>query len=707
MSEEKKNGLSGLQNGNSYGFFGSYRLELDRWKINNVGQDAVNTSKGINEAIKWARNEGYAELVFPAGTYLIDENNPIHPASYMTLNLNGSTFKIRDNSLSGYAVISYTNQVHARITNGIIQGDRIHHDYKSIEGTHEWGMGIRIGTESSANCRFITLDHLEIYDCTGDAISTSNLFGLLEEYRFGGSFEPGGINPADGKNSAEDNRIRSNIRIDLTKQEIQNFGYFGLYGNGYGELGSDIQSQYYDLYFFSNTHEYLSAARMIKFFDEVDLMEGAAYAKVVIHQSKLPSEKNTLITVRVPQFPRNVSIENCVLHHCRRQGISVTGGKHIYIKSCDIHHISGTDPQAGVDIEDGYDLNQFIYIDGNNFSYISGYNIVAVDGKFIHITNNRMTAITKYASLAINEGADSVIIANNYFDKASSILAGEILLGQNYFYGCSLRIQGIGRQMLLYNNMFHNCGITVSKEMAYTVNFKGCKFFNDQQKSTSFSEFFYTLTLEKQPQIFTDCVFEGPDSNYLNYIMNGTSDGWIYNHSIFFNLLKTTGLVPGSYTGCKFIGGPGQVCNFTLGIPGNTDAKYTFLNCMFDSNGTDDILSVTASIKQLTILTSEIKGSTGRVVKVKNIFQNFILKGCIIQYSTQSGSGPLVSIDKEFNGKLALIQDNLFNGFNGRIGVSVDVVPSKATRVITKENVFQNSALKYKNNEYLSSNVIF
>ena len=57
-------------------------------------------------------------------------------------------------------------------------------------------------------------------------------------------------------------------------------------------------------------------------------------------------------------FLQYTYIEKCNLHHCRRQGITVGGAKNVYIRDNDIHHIAGTDPQSGIDIEDGYDLNQ-------------------------------------------------------------------------------------------------------------------------------------------------------------------------------------------------------------------------------------------------------------------------------------------------------------------------------------------------------------
>ena len=63
---------------------------------------------------------------FTPGTYLIDENTPIEPQSFMTLNLGGSTLKI-SNGLVKYAIVRYQrNQKFSRVTNGRVEGIKIH-----------------------------------------------------------------------------------------------------------------------------------------------------------------------------------------------------------------------------------------------------------------------------------------------------------------------------------------------------------------------------------------------------------------------------------------------------------------------------------------------------------------------------------------------------------------------------------------------------
>lgn len=51
----------------------------------------------------------------------------------------------------------------------------------------------------------------------------------------------------------------------------------------------------------------------------------------------------------------NVTIRNCKLNHGRRQGISVTSANGVIIEDCIISNVSGTAPQAAIDIEPNHD----------------------------------------------------------------------------------------------------------------------------------------------------------------------------------------------------------------------------------------------------------------------------------------------------------------------------------------------------------------
>ena len=81
--------------------------------------------------------------------------------------------------------------------------------------------------------------------------------------------------------------------------------------------------------------------------------------------------------------------ENNIFNN-RRQGISVVGGIRIEIKNNEIHHIEGTSPQFGVDIEGAGRIDEDILITNNYFHHNRGGDIVNASGKNVFILDNIM-----------------------------------------------------------------------------------------------------------------------------------------------------------------------------------------------------------------------------------------------------------------------------------------------------------------------------
>ena len=84
----------------------------------------------------------------------------------------------------------------------------------------------------------------------------------------------------------------------------------------------------------------------------------------------------------------DVSIRNSEIHHNRRQGVSIVGGVRVLIENNDIHHISGTSPQFGVDIESLSFRSADILITGNRFNQNQGGDLVNTDGTNVWFENN-------------------------------------------------------------------------------------------------------------------------------------------------------------------------------------------------------------------------------------------------------------------------------------------------------------------------------
>lgn len=87
----------------------------------------------------------------------------------------------------------------------------------------------------------------------------------------------------------------------------------------------------------------------------------------------------------------HVTIRNNEIHNNRRQGVSIVGGHNIVIENNHIHHIQGTSPQFGVDIEGAGRIDRDILIYRNNFHDNWGGDFVSSSGRNVWVEENTMT----------------------------------------------------------------------------------------------------------------------------------------------------------------------------------------------------------------------------------------------------------------------------------------------------------------------------
>ena len=144
------------------------------FNISNNGKNALETTKGINNAIQYASNNNINYIKLEKGEYLINgvgertQEKGIILKSNISLDLNQSKIVHEANSNIRYTVFAVYNVQNVKIYNGTIIGDRYSHDYNSIDSTHEWGYGVEV--QGSQN---INLYNLEIKHLTGDGIVLS------------------------------------------------------------------------------------------------------------------------------------------------------------------------------------------------------------------------------------------------------------------------------------------------------------------------------------------------------------------------------------------------------------------------------------------------------------------------------------------------------------------------------------------------------
>ena len=87
---------------------------------------------------------------------------------------------------------------------------------------------------------------------------------------------------------------------------------------------------------------------------------------------------------------KDVSISDSELFDNRRQGVSIVGGVRILIEKNEIHHIEGTAPSFGIDIESLKYESRDITIRDNQFHHNHGGDFVNTDGRGVLLERNTM-----------------------------------------------------------------------------------------------------------------------------------------------------------------------------------------------------------------------------------------------------------------------------------------------------------------------------
>lgn len=143
----------------------NYIINNEYFSINSKGYEPDKTTKGINDAIKYANNNNITYIKLEKGIYKINYNG-IELKSNITLDLNGSQIIQSETDRESYSNFTFRNLKNVTLYNGIIVGDRQEHNFSNnSNSTHEWGHGIKIFGGDN-----IKIINLEIYDMIGDGI---------------------------------------------------------------------------------------------------------------------------------------------------------------------------------------------------------------------------------------------------------------------------------------------------------------------------------------------------------------------------------------------------------------------------------------------------------------------------------------------------------------------------------------------------------
>lgn len=413
---------------------GSGMVDLGKYGISNDGTKAAATTAGINQALADAINSGNTTVVFPHGTYLIAADSQIEIAGNLTVDFNHSTLIKEPNALEGYTMVEISGD-HNVVKNATLYGDRDEHDYSS-GGTHEWGIGIKIAADS----RFTIIENVDIFDTTGYGINTSTEHNQIEPVR-NRPLEAGCYDKTTGNLVDSTTHTVLGYTLDITDSGIKN-DMFILGGNGYCAHGISEPLTFY-MSFYDENETYIGFSRGHRLYDTIDINSfkhwypTLRYIKFSLENTD--TETNVTLELRSSYTSDDITIKNCEIARCRTLGIAITGGKRILVENVSIHDIGGAAPGYGVDIEDGYQLNQYIVFRSCEFYNNKYGDIVVVKTRDVSIENCRFQGLqrslstTDAAPIAVGFDTESV---TSKFEVRGSVFTGSGVLGKGNFHNC-------------------------------------------------------------------------------------------------------------------------------------------------------------------------------------------------------------------------------------------------------------------------------
>ncbi|WP_308992785.1 right-handed parallel beta-helix repeat-containing protein [Mariniflexile litorale] len=158
----------------------------------------------------------------------------------------------------------------------------------------------------------------------------------------------------------------------------------------------------------------------------------------------------------------DVTFVNNNIYNNRRQGISIVGGVRIKITENEIHHIGGTSPQFGIDIEGPGRVDEDILIQNNYFHHNKGGDIVNTSGENVYILDNVMEqgdGNTYVDGPIVSWHKTHNIIARNSITMTSGSVNGR--LGYIQYSGGGKK--GHNRATYVHENVCNSCGMYMYK----------------------------------------------------------------------------------------------------------------------------------------------------------------------------------------------------------------------------------------------------
>lgn len=357
-------------------------LGLAKYNISNDNTNPIDTTKGINEVLKYAKEKGIMNVKLPPGIYSIDTESEqgVHimkneeygwdwgfkktgvvMLDNITLDITDCILEMSPADNPRYTIVNFAGVNNANLIGGTVVGDRYTHDY-----------GFRINDNKQS------LEFGDYDETTGLPIEDNTkirTIGYIDNYYGNELPDKFRILPLEGTYFNTTDGGRCYVYCYDENNEYLGKVLGGDWGGYLEEINiiegtkkikvsfwneSNVESKFYittrELYY---THEFGTG---ILFTDAQNC---------TVKRTKVIDCIGDCVATNCPPAKYNnynLQLIECTLENSRRQGISLTGDSELFIvKDCKIGYINGVDPQCGVDIEVEYGSARKVIFDNCDF----------------------------------------------------------------------------------------------------------------------------------------------------------------------------------------------------------------------------------------------------------------------------------------------------------------------------------------------------
>ncbi|MEO6907106.1 MAG: hypothetical protein ABI210_04375 [Abditibacteriaceae bacterium] len=383
--------------------------DLKKFNIYNDDTHPVETTSGLTAMLKSASDNGYRKVLLPQGRYRLDEKKTVEMVSNLTLDMNGSTFKLNPNALGKAMMLEMFKCYDSHVINGIFEGDLKEHDFKNAPNESEFLNAIQMGQD----CQYCSFENIKIVDVTGYGSNTGIGGNGTAEYATVviediNTFTPGDID-SQGNPIPSTVRTTSGKSIDISGF-LDPYGFFQL-GVYLGYQGNPAGNWVYKAHFYGADQKYLETIEGYMY-RRLYLPKNAKFVRFTLLSTALPSL--SLFNFRPPY---NCAFINVHHENIRCVGMVPSGFTSLLVEGNTFVNCGWELAQCGFDAEDGWDNMQDLTFRNNVFGKNPANDFLTAAGHNFVMENNTMTAY-------MYDRTRSTVFRNNTL-KSATFLFGD------------------------------------------------------------------------------------------------------------------------------------------------------------------------------------------------------------------------------------------------------------------------------------------